>query len=97
MRRVAIHLSHTHPLLIEQLAQAFAATRAQVADVFAPELSRLDAKRRPLMLDALDLAAGWSSWDGLRTIQDCSAARARQVMTELLTDLLATVPRSKRS
>ena len=38
VRRVAIHLSHTHPLLVEQLGQAFAAARAQVADVFAPEL-----------------------------------------------------------
>ena len=49
------------------------------------------------MLDALDIAAGWATWDNLRTVQDCSAARARQVMTEMLTDLLATVPKTKRS
>lgn len=97
VRRVAIHLSHTHPLLVEQLGQAFAAARAQVADVFAPELSRLDAKRRSLMLDALDIAAGWSTWDSLRTVQDSSAARARQVMTAMLTDLLSTVPKTKRT
>ena len=97
VRRVAIHLSHTHPLLVEQLCQAFAAARAQVADVFAPELSRLDSKRRSLMLDALDIAAGWSTWDSLRTVQDSSAARARQVMTTMLTDLLATVPKTKRT
>ena len=78
MRRVAIHLSHIHPLLVEQLAQAYAAARAQVADVFAPELSRVDARRRLVLLDALDLAASWASWDNLRTVQDCSGhARAR--------------------
>ena len=94
VRRVAIHLSHTHPLLVEQLAHAFTAARAQVADVFAPELSRLDAKSRSLMLDSLDLAASWASWDNLRTVQGCSVPRARQIVTELLTDLLATVPRA---
>jgi AcrR family transcriptional regulator len=96
VRRVAIHLSHTHPLLVDQLAQAFTAARAQVADVFAPELSRLDSKDRSLMLDALDLAASWATWDNLRTVQDCSVPRTRQVVTKLLSDLLATVPRTKR-
>ena len=96
VRRVAIHLSHTHPLLVDQLAQAFTAARAQVADVFAPELSRLDSKDRSLMLDALDLAASWATWDNLRTVQDCSVPRTRQVVTKLMSDLLATVPRTKR-
>ena len=96
VRRVAIHLSHTHPLLVEQLADAYALARTQVAEVFAPELSRLDAKSRPLMLDTLDLAASWASWDNLRTVQACSVPRARLVITELLTDLLATVPKTKR-
>jgi AcrR family transcriptional regulator len=96
VRRIAIYLSHTHPLLIEQLGQSYAAARAQVADVFARELSRLDAKSRLLMLDALDLAASWASWDSLRTVQGCSVYRARKVVTEVLTDLLATVPKPKR-
>jgi AcrR family transcriptional regulator len=96
VRRVAIHLSHTHPLLVEQLGQAYAAARAQVADVFAPELSRVDSRRRQLLLDALDVAASWASWDCLRTVQGCSVPRAKQIMTELLTDLLGTVPRLKR-
>ena len=96
IRRVAIHLSHTHPMLVDQLGNAYTATRAQVADVFAPELSRLDAKERSLMLDALDLAASWASWDNLRTVQDCSVPRTRQIVTKLLSDLLATVPRAKR-
>ena len=48
------------------------------------------------MLDALDLAASWATWDNLRTVQDCSVPRTRQVVTKLLSDLLATVPRTKR-
>ena len=96
VRRVAIYLSKTHPLVVEQLAEAYAKARAQVADVFAPELSRLDAKRRSVMLDALDVATSWSSWDTLRTLQGCSVPRTRKIVTEVLTDLLATVPKTKR-
>jgi len=96
LRRVAIHLSHTHPVVIEQLAQAYAAARAQVADVFAPELSRLDTRRRPLLLDALDLTTSWSSWDALRSLQGCSVDRTRKVVTEVMLALLATVPKTKR-
>jgi hypothetical protein len=82
--------------VVEQLAEAYATARAQVADVFAPELSRLDARRRSVMIDALDLAASWASWDALRTIQGCSVPRTRKIVTEVLTDLLATVPKAKR-
>ena len=96
IRRVAIYLSQTHPLVVDQLAEAYAIARSQVADVFAPELSRLDTKRRSLMLDALDLASSWSAWDTLRTVQGCSVARTRKIVTEVLTDLLATVPKAKR-
>ena len=96
VRRVAIYLSQTHPLVVEQLARAYAAARAQVADVFAPELSRLDARRRLLILDALDLATSWSSWDTLRTLQGCSVHRTRKIVTEVMTDLLATVQKTKR-
>ena len=48
------------------------------------------------MLDALDLAASWASWDNLRTIQGCSVPRTRKIVTEVLTDLVATVPKTKR-
>jgi len=96
IRRVSIYLSQTHPLVVEQLAEAYATARAQVADVFAPELSRLDARRRSLMLDALDLASSWAAWDSLRTVQGCSVPRTRKIVTEMLTDLLATVPKAKR-
>ena len=96
VRRVAVHLSHTQPVVVEQLAQSYAAARDQVADVFAPELSRLDPKRRPLLLDALDLTASWSSWDALRTLQGYSVEHARRVVTEMMTALLASVPKTKR-
>jgi AcrR family transcriptional regulator len=96
VRRVAIHLSHTRPIVVEQLAQAYAAARAQVADVFAPELSRADPRRRLLLLDALDLATSWTTWDTLRTNQGCSVDRTRKVITEILTALLGTVPKARR-
>ncbi len=96
VRRVAIHLSHTQPVVVEQLAVSYSAARAQIADVFEPELSRLDGRRRPIVLEALDLSMSWSAWDALRTLQGCSVDRARKVTTEVMTDLLATAPKSKR-
>ena len=96
VRRVAIHLSHTQPVVVEQLAVSYSAARAQIADVFEPELSRLDGRRRPIVLEALDLATSWSAWDTLRTLQSCSVDRARKVTIEVMTDLLATSPKLKR-
>ena len=34
------------------------------------------------MLDALDLALSWATWDTLRTNQECSVDRARKVIVE---------------
>jgi len=96
LRRVAVYLSATHPILVQQLQESHAATRAQVADVFARELSRVETKRRTRLLDGLDLALGWTSWNNLRAVQHCSVPRSREIVTEIATDLLATVPKAKR-
>lgn len=45
--------------------QAF--LRAELEQTFAPELDALPDGERRLVLDGLDLALGWGTWDALRT------------------------------
>ena len=96
VRRVAIDLSQTHPLVVEPLAEAYAIARAQVADVFAPELSRSTPSA------ARSCSTLWTSpragHRGMRC-GPCRAAlcpaRGRSSLSSL-SDLLATVPKAKR-
>jgi len=96
IRRAAIRLAVQQPVLAEQLAQAYAAAREQVADVFAPELARVDARRRAILIDALDVAAGWTTWDRLRGLQRRSVERSKQVITEMLAAQLLPLAKPKR-
>ncbi|MCU1453117.1 MAG: TetR/AcrR family transcriptional regulator [Acidimicrobiales bacterium] len=70
------------------LAQAGRTLRAQVADQFRPEIERVAPADRDVLLDALDAAAGWPTWEHLRTTLDRSAARAAEVTRHLLLALL---------
>lgn len=65
--------------------QAF--LRAEVETAFEPELSR--ATDRALLLDALEAATAWATWDGLRTGLRRSPEEARRVVVHTLTALLA--------
>ncbi len=53
--------------------------RAEVEQVFAPELGAFPASRRERLLDMVDLAATWASWDVLRTLDGRSVEEASAV------------------
>ncbi len=61
--------------------------RAELATTFAPELDRL-ASERSVVLDALDLAAGWENWFTLRLRHGRSAAATERVARRTLGALL---------
>ena len=44
---------------------------------------------RLLLLAALAMATSWEAWNVLRTIEECSVARARRVLVRTMTRLLA--------
>lgn len=56
--------------------QAF--LRTELEQTFAPELDALPEAERRLVLDGLDLALGWATWDGLRTDLRRPQAEAEQ-------------------
>jgi len=64
--------------------------RDEVASVFASELAGFDRATRARRLDALDVAAGTTTWEALRRHRGLSLSGAADVMTEMLGVLLAT-------
>jgi hypothetical protein len=62
--------------------------RAQLATLFADELAAVAGAERRDLIDALEVAGSWRTWDQLRTEQRCSVARARAVVIRTLSGLL---------
>jgi TetR/AcrR family transcriptional regulator, regulator of autoinduction and epiphytic fitness len=66
--------------------QAF--LRAELEYTFGPELSAVPASERDELLDALDVALSWSTWEVLRTGLGRDHAVAEATMHRLATSLL---------
>lgn len=94
IRRVGTSLARRHQSLARFIGEANKAARDQLAEVFQPELKRA-GKDRGVVLDELDLATGWSSWEALRTQLGASPDRARRVVSELVSCVLS--PYARRS
>jgi len=69
-------------------ARLLAMARAEVGDVFQAELDLRSRADRAELLDALDVASSWQTWEALRAHQRLSPARARRVMRRMLSALL---------
>jgi AcrR family transcriptional regulator len=85
--RVAYSRSPGSPRLNHVLAEQRALLRGQVAATFGPELSSGSA-HAALLLEALDLATGWQTWNTLRLHAGHSASMAEEVMVCSVTGLL---------
>ena len=83
IRRVALNFLPDHESLGRLLAEATKASRAQLADVFQPELQRA-GRDRTLVLDEVDLVTSWSAWERLRKHSGMSAERSRKITSDLL-------------
>ena len=88
VRRASLLLAPDSPELTRRLAEVSRALREQLADCFDAELGA-SGRGRGDLLAALDVAASWETWDGLRRRQNLSVGAARRVLRLLLTRLLA--------
>jgi len=61
--RVARTLAARQPLILAELARIRHTLRAQLADVFAPELDALPSAERRPVLAAADVVVSWESFD----------------------------------
>ncbi|MFD8011645.1 TetR/AcrR family transcriptional regulator [Streptomyces sp. NPDC058955] len=89
IRRIGLGLEPDSPGLREVMAAGDAWFRADLAEVFAPELARVpDASAPGGLLDALDGASSWAAWDHLRSRRGLDGAAARSALGRTLGALL---------
>ncbi|MET8968420.1 TetR/AcrR family transcriptional regulator [Streptomyces hydrogenans] len=90
IRRFGLGLEPDSPGLAEVMAAGDAWFRADLAEVFAPELGRdRDALSPGGLLDALEAASSWAAWDHLRTRRGLDGPAARAALERTLRALLA--------
>jgi AcrR family transcriptional regulator len=92
VRRAAEAQESQSAALRALLAWARRTGRDEIAGVFAPELARLPRAARGRLLDALDVAAGTTTWEALRRHHGRSRNAARGVVAEMLRALLDRAP-----
>jgi len=89
VRRMAVRLATTSAPIRDSLDAADEFFRVQLAELFAVELSALSASRRRDVLDTLDAATSWETWERLRVRQGVSAQRARRIVGNVVRAALA--------
>ena len=70
-------------------AQTLAMARAQLETVFAPELTKLAAKKRQELCEALHAVTIWSFWESLRTELGLGLEQAGNLVRATVSALLA--------
>jgi AcrR family transcriptional regulator len=84
VRRVGDRLATSSTRIAEGLELHHLVLRTQMAEVFERELTRLPRSRRVTALDAIDVAAGWETWEQLRRGKGLSVTAAARVMELLI-------------
>jgi AcrR family transcriptional regulator len=91
VRRAAVPLATRSAPLAEALTESSSFLRGRLAHTFALELNAAGAGAGDL-LDAIDAAASWETWERLRRVQDLPPVAARRVMGLMIAALLAPAP-----
>jgi TetR/AcrR family transcriptional regulator, regulator of autoinduction and epiphytic fitness len=86
--RVARTLATRQPLILAELARIRHALRAQLAELFAPELDALPAAERRGALAAADVVASWESFDLMHNDQGLPVDQVEAAMRAALVRLL---------
>jgi AcrR family transcriptional regulator len=84
VRRVGERLAPSSVVIAQGLARHRRMLRAQLASVFAGELSSLTDDCRGQVLHAADVAASWGTWDQLRRCSGLSRKESMRVVRRLL-------------
>jgi len=86
--RVARTLAARQPLILAELARIRHTLRAQLADVFAPELDALPSAERRPVLAAADVVVSWESFDLMHNDQGLPVDDVEAAMRGALARLL---------
>jgi AcrR family transcriptional regulator len=88
VRRLAVRLASGSAPVADELGRSAELFRGQVERLFRTELAGGDRT----LLDALDLATSWESWERLRATQGLDVDGAAAVVTATVSSLLVTRP-----
>jgi len=89
MARAAVARAPQNPIIAERLAETRLSLRRQVEEMFAPELTALDAGEAREVVAAVDVLLELDSLDHLRRHRRMAAAEAQGVLVRAVTSLLA--------
>jgi AcrR family transcriptional regulator len=92
-RAAAVHGPFSREIR-DAVAEGAARLRAEVEQVFGPELAATPAAARHELVEALAATASWAMWDALRTEGANSPDEARAVVVRTLWSLLAAASAS---
>jgi AcrR family transcriptional regulator len=84
VRRVGDRLANASPHIADGLQLHRLVLRMQIEELFAAELQAMSRVRRQAVLNALDVAASWETWDQLRRLKGLSVAESVRVMNILV-------------
>lgn len=90
VRGAALQMQRMSAVLSDELHHSRRSLRRQLAQTFGPELDHV-AERRGRLLDALEVAAGFETWQQLRQRMELGPGAAERVMADLLDAVLRTV------
>lgn len=88
-RRASLVQEASSPALVEIRDRLLALGRQEVERTFAPELRGVAGGERAEVLEALDAATGWQTWEALRAHQRLSPEKARAVVARIVRALLS--------
>jgi AcrR family transcriptional regulator len=84
IRRVGDRLANASPQIADGLQLHHLVLRMQIEELFAAEIKAMARVRRQAVLNALDVAASWETWDQLRRLKGLSVAESVRVMNILV-------------
>jgi TetR/AcrR family transcriptional regulator, regulator of autoinduction and epiphytic fitness len=92
VRRVAERLALTSAPIADQLGRNRRLLRSQVSALFRAELTQTAGITRRDLLNALDVAASWETWDQLRRVKELSRPDAERTVHRLIEGALTPCP-----
>lgn len=94
VRRSAEQFTHTSPTVAAELARGGEWLREQLRVTFAPEIERRRAGEARVLLDALEVATSWETWEHLARLGRTASA-SRRTMETLTRAVLSTPTRGR--
>jgi AcrR family transcriptional regulator len=84
IRRAGLRIATEHEVIREALALMTERIHAQIDELFANDLARVDRRTRQLVVDAIDTATSWEVWDRLHSVRDLDRTRIAATMAQLV-------------